>query len=929
MSDNKLSPVMQQYVDMKAENPDALLLFRLGDFYEVFFEDAKTVSAAIGIVLTHRGVDANGDDIPMCGIPWHAADNYFGRLVRDGYKVALVEQMETPAQAKAAGRKFVTRQVVRVLTPGTLTDENLLTPKNSNFLVAVAPRNKEQEQGTGVLSPVPCSFSSFLIAGCDISTGEFFIGESAAILDDLVRVNPAEIIYPETDAENPEIMRLRDTFKTTPVYEKLYNRADIDQIVFKIFGQNFASSRQVEERRVQSAVEKSQGDFSSNHESRVTSHAAAGLCGSATCNGAVALLAGYLFNTQRDANIAFRAPYAFKAGTQLLVDSATWKSLEIDSPINDGGTCLVDILDKTKTAAGARRLRSYLRALSGDIGEIRRRQEHIGHLILNRDVMGGLERILSRVPDVGRSLARLLSGRGAPRDLRVAADFMVMLGDAKSMGARLDSDLAAKFANIDTHDALAGELKFALNDELPTFFRDGGIIRAGFDPSLDNMKELANGAKETIAGLQAQYAAATGVGALRIKYNNILGYFIEVPSPRADALMNPENGFIHRQTMAGNMRFTTPRLIDLDNDVRSAAEKAGAIESEIIANLIEKIRAAADDLLNTAELIADADVWRALADVADEYSWVRPAVTESRAFDVRGGRHPVIEAVLRSRGDAFVKNDCVLDGRQIALLTGPNMAGKSTYLRQNALIVVLAHLGAFVPAERATIGVCDQLFSRVGASDNLAAGQSTFMVEMTETANILNRATRQSFIIFDEIGRGTATYDGMAIAQAVLEFLDDVKPRTLFATHYHELTALVPSSEFKVQGSKFKYSGDEPGITISQDGSACAHLNSVNCLTIEIREHNGEIVFMHKIIPGVASRSYGIHVAKMAGIPISVINRAEDVLNALETRTDAPARKTPPAVKKVEDVDMIVDEPGVKPQKVAAPANKTQLSLFG
>jgi DNA mismatch repair protein MutS len=408
------------------------------------------------------------------------------------------------------------------------------------------------------------------------------------------------------------------------------------------------------------------------------------------------------------------------------------------------------------------------------------------------------------------------------------------------------------------------------------------------------MKKLSSGARETIAALQAQYASATGVNTLKIKYNNILGYFIEVPSARADGLMNPTAGFIHRQTMAGSMRFTTERLIDLDNEVRSAAEKAAGIEAEIISGFIEKIRGVSGDLLGAAELIADADVWCALADAAEEYSWTRPDVAESCAFDVKGGRHPVIEAALRPRGDQFVKNDCTLNDRPVALLTGPNMAGKSTYLRQNALIVVLAHMGSFVPAASATIGICDQLFSRVGASDNLAAGQSTFMVEMSETANILNRATNRSFIIFDEIGRGTATYDGMAIAQAVLEFLDDLRPRTLFATHYHELTSLTQSE--------------------------C--ITNTQCLTIDVREHNDEIIFMHKIKPGVASRSYGIHVARMAGMPMSVVARAGEVLSGLETRAAPP-------VQVVGDVAAAIDEPGVKPQKVAQPAPKTQLSLFG
>lgn len=843
MEKPKLTPVMQQYMDMKSENPDALLMFRLGDFYESFFEDAKIISQNLGLVLTARGTDGDGADIPMCGIPWHAADNYFGRLVRAGFKVALVEQMETPAQAKARGHKYIERKIIRVLTSGTLTDENLLTPKNSNFLVAVVP-----------------NADAFDIAGCDISTGEFFVGRTADILDDLVRINPAEVIYPERDAETETVQHLRDVFKTTPVYEKLYHRADIDQIVSRIFSGAIDGATYVQ------------------------------------AMSAIQILAGYLFNTQRDATTTFRAPYVFKSGAQLLVDSATWRSLEIDAPISDGGACLIDVLDVTKTAAGARKLRGYLRTLSGDATEIRNRQEHIGHMILNSDVMATVAASLSSVPDVGRSLTRLLSGRGTPRDMRHVADFLIELPNFKMMSPRLDTGLAAQFSNINTHNDLAIKLSHALADELPTFFRDGGVIRDGFDVALDNMRALAHGAKETIAGLQSQYATQTGVHTLKIKYNNVLGYFIEVPSARADALMMPESGFIHRQTLAGNMRFTTAQLIDLDNNVRSAAERATGIENDIIANLIADIRAISDDLLSVADLLADLDVWYALATVARDYGWVRPTITDDGAFDIVGGRHPVIESVLRTRGDNFVKNDCNLNVRPIALLTGPNMAGKSTYLRQNALIVVLAHLGSFVPASRATIGICDQLFSRVGASDNLAAGQSTFMVEMSETANILRRATKKSFIIFDEIGRGTATYDGMAIAQAVLEYLDELSPRTLFATHYHELTALV---------------GDNAG-----------RLHNVSCLTIDVREHNNDIVFMHKIVAGVANRSYGIHVAKMAGMPASVVARAESVLAGLEGAratteniTPVPAAATTPAPK--------------KPSRVMQPNDTTQLTLFG
>lgn len=845
---SKLTPVMQQYVSMKEENPDALLMFRLGDFYEAFFDDAKIISKNLGLVLTQRGTDADGEDIPMCGIPWHAADNYFGRLVRAGFRVALVEQMETPAEAKARGHKFIDRKIIRVLTPGTLTDENLLTPKNSNFLISV----------------VILDDGLFDIAGCDISTGEFFVGKTADVFDDLVRINPAEVIYPEALAENETIMHLRDTFKTTPVYEKLYHRADIDTVVSSVFGGVVGHNENVDSE-----------------------------------DSAIKLLAGYLFNTQRGAAITFRAPYVYKNGKQLLIDSATWKSLEIDAPINDGGVCLTDVLDNTKTAAGARKLRSYLRTLSGDINEIKRRQGHIGHLLLNPKIMGAVSVTLGSIPDVGRSLSRLLSGRGTPRDMRHVADFLIELPNAKMLGSRLDDDLKNKFSNIDTHDALAAELNSALSDELPTFFRDGNVIRSGFDMSLDHMRGLAHGAKETIAGMQAEYATSTGIHNLKIKYNNILGYFIEVPSTKADVLMKPEAGFIHRQTLAGNMRFTTARLIDLDNDVRSAAEKSAAIESEIVSSFIEKIRQVSDDLLSSAELLADLDVWYSLAVVADKYSWVRPDITDEVTFDIIGGRHPVIDFVLRSRGDNFVKNDCNLNIKSVALLTGPNMAGKSTYLRQNALLVVLAHLGSFVPAVKATIGICDQLFSRVGASDNLAAGQSTFMVEMSETANILRRATRASFIIFDEIGRGTSTYDGMAIAQAVLEYLNQLQPRTLFATHYHELTALV---------------GCNPG-----------QLENVSCLTIDVREHNNEIIFMHKIVPGVANRSYGIQVAKMAGMPASVVARAEEVLVGLEAHNETLCNDVAHVSNEKENSK---DKRGE--DKVAQSKNtRVQLNLFG
>ena len=899
----ELTPVMQQYVDMKAECPGAVLLFRLGDFYESFFEDAKIISRALDLVLTKRGTDADGDQIPMCGIPWHAAENYMARLVRGGYSVAIAEQMETPEEAKARGRKQIERKIVRVLTAGTLTDENLLSPKKSNFLVAVVPT--ELNNKSEILN------HKFEIAGCDISTGEFFVGEldGDVLTDELCRLNPAEIIYPESAAESPVIKRVRETFKTTPIYDRLFARENIGQTATDIF--------KIEQTQI---------------------------------NTAIHLLAGYLDMTQRGATLSFRAPYRLGAGARLLCDAATWRSLEIDEAIQPGGATLLDVIDKTRTSAGARRLRAYLRELSGDMDEIRRRQERIGHLCLNSDVALALRATLSKVPDIGRAISRLLSNRGTPRDLRAISEFACMLPNIKTIGARLDADMSAQFAAIDTNDNLALELKSALADNLPAFFREGGVIRQGYDCALDHMNSLAHGAREVIAGLQSEYAASTGSVSLKIKYNNILGYYIEVPSKQADKLFVPESGFIHRQTMVGNVRFTTARLIELDNEVRGAADRARGIEQEIIARLIEMVKDASGSLMYAADLLADADVWGTLAECAEEYRWVRPVITDDCGFDVRGGRHPVVEKILRSRAQQFVRNDCVLSAKPtkqssdcrvqssdnnenksnselcnlnsrsydqcIALITGPNMAGKSTYLRQNALIVVLAHLGSFVPADSAKIGICDQLFSRVGASDNLAAGQSTFMVEMTETANILNRATEKSFIIFDEIGRGTATFDGLSIAWAVLEFLDKLAPRTLFATHYHELTSLVrESAEFRVQSS------DKNKLN-----SELCTLNSVKALTISVAEHNNEIIFLHKIVPGVATSSYGIHVAKMAGMPDAVVLRAEQVLGNLEGNKSSDCRVQSSDSDKSKFNSELCNLNSVK---ISEPARKPQMSLFG
>ena len=799
MSDNKLTPIMKQYLSMKEENPDAVLMFRLGDFYEVFFSDAIVVSEVLGLVLTHRGKDADGKDIPMCGVPWYASENYFGRLVKAGFNVALVEQTETPLQAKARGAKFIERKIVRVLTSGTLTDDNLLSPKKSNFLASV----------------FNSGYNVFEFAVCDISTGEFFIGNSDNIVDDMIRISPAELIYPDKISENKEILELKEIFKTSSITEKLYQRTDIFDIKKSVFDLELEKSFD---------------------------------------NNAVTLLACYLNNTQKDSKISFRYPYRFENKDLLSIDSSTWKSLELDSSLNENSVCLLDILDKTNTAFGARKLRYYIRNLSGNLNVISERQSHIKHIINDKILAKDIKTILSKIPDISRSLNRLLSNRGFPKDLFCISIFLNMLSEIQKLGSRLDKNLSDKFSKINLHSILAEELKSALSDEdIPNYFRDGNFIKSGFNSDLDAVRDLSNGAKNTIAKLQSSYIDLTSVN-IKIKYNNFLGYFIEVPISKSDNLLKMSDVFIHRQTISNNMRFTTKELISLDNDIRSATEKSFAIESEIINSFIEKLRNISKDLLNITDLIADLDVWYSLAICAKDNNWICPKISNNNEFFVNGARHPVVEFMLKSKSNIFVKNNCFLDNKKIALITGPNMAGKSTYLRQNALIIILSHLGSFIPADEAVIGLCDQLFSRVGASDNLAAGQSTFMVEMKETANILKRMTEKSFIIFDEIGRGTSTYDGMAIAQSVLEFLNTCKPRTLFATHYHELTHLVKDNM----------------------------LNNTSCLTIEIEEYKNEIIFLHKIIDGVANKSYGIHVAKMAGIPNNVIDRAEKILESLE-----------------------------------------------
>ncbi|MDR0448896.1 MAG: DNA mismatch repair protein MutS [Rickettsiales bacterium] len=844
--EKELSPVMQQYVSMKHQVPDALLLFRLGDFFEAFFNDAKIISKALDIVLTKRGTDADGSGIPMCGIPEKAADSYIGRLVKAGFRVAIADQMETPEAAKLRGAKQIRREVVRVITPGTLTDETLLSAKSRNMLMAVVknespaatssctmdpglrrgdergqgPEQRRGDEGGRDTAVNPRydgrgmagdNTNEWWLAACDISTGEFLVGSATFdIFEIIARINPAEVIMPEEFSEDPVAIKIKNLRTLHFVHKNVADRSDAGDIKDRIFGRRHMD------------------------------------------NPSVDLLAVYLYQTQRGAPLVFQAPKGFNSGRVLSIDASSYESLEIDKSIRADGASLLDMIDRTKTSMGARRLKAYLREIPMEMAEISARHAIVEFLVKDSKVRDDAAVALCATPDISRSLTRLVLGRGNPRDLISAREFTKAAARFRALGVRLNEDFAEKFSKISEFRALRELFENALADEAPTLFRDGGTIKAGYSKPLDHLRNMGGNAKNLVAGLQKTYIDKTGIATLKIKFNNMLGYFVEVMAKYAEPLMDKESGFIHRQTIANNMRFTTGELANLDSEIRSSADKALALEQELILEIIEKVKAESEAIIEASNLIADLDVWVGLAEAAEEFYWAKPTMVAEPVLKITGGRHPVVEKMMRAKAVPFVPNDCDLagGGRAINLITGPNMAGKSTYLRQNALIVILAHLGSFVPAASATIGLCDKLFSRVGASDNLAQGQSTFMVEMSETANILRNATRHSFVILDEIGRGTATWDGMAIAQATLEFLDSVSPRTIFATHYHELTEL--------------------------------KLASLVFSTMQVKEHKGEIVFMYKVAPEATGKSYGIHVAKLAGMPDSVVARAEQILKGLE-----------------------------------------------
>ncbi|MFV0627495.1 MAG: DNA mismatch repair protein MutS [Alphaproteobacteria bacterium] len=821
------TPMMAQYLEIKRENQDSLLFYRMGDFYELFFEDAVTASKALDIALTKRGKH-EGEDIPMCGVPFHAYESYLSKLIRNGYKVAVCEQVEDPKEAKKRGAKSVVkREVVRVVTQGTITEDNLLDSRRNNFLLCVVKQND-------VLG----------VSWIDLSTTEFYTqnmelknrAEDVVLSSVLARLSPVEIVVSDLYLQNPQNFAVLNEYREmlTVMPQARFNSENANKRLLNLFGVETLES------------------FGSFSRQEIT---------------AAGVLIDYIDNTQRGNMPRIEKPVRIYENNVMEIDGASRRNLELlESSIGDKGASLLSVVDKTITGAGARLLASRIAnpLLSKD--EINQRLDVVEFFMVQEHVRQDLRVLLKSCPDIERAVSRLSLGRGGPRDLDNIKNTLGKIPKIRNIIAEyvktksqiveeIPSSLQGIISKLGNYSTLVDNIENALKEELPLLARDGGFIKKGYYAPLDELKYIKEDSNKLILDLQKKYADETKISNLKVKYNNVIGYFIEVPTKFSTEMLENPN-FIHRQSISTAARFTTVELNELETKIIGASERSVAIELELYAELVTQVLAHGDEISKTARALAEIDVAMGLAELAIEKNYCRPLIDDSLSFDVKDGRHPVVEeAIIKEHKTQFVGNNCHLgtNSSLLWLLTGPNMAGKSTFLRQNAIIAIMAQMGSFVPCSSAHIGVVDKIFSRVGASDDLARGRSTFMVEMVETASILNQATPNSFVILDEIGRGTATFDGLSIAWAVIEHLHEInKCRALFATHYHELTSLV---------SKLKNM-------------------SLHCM--KIKEYNGEVVFMHEVIDGVADRSYGIHVAKIAGLPSLVVKRAEQVLDSLE-----------------------------------------------
>jgi DNA mismatch repair protein MutS len=869
-----MTPMMEQYIEIKAANPDCLLFYRMGDFYELFFDDAEVASRALGIVLTKRGKHL-GRDIPMCGVPIERSDEYLHRLIASGHRVAVCEQLEDPAEARKRGAKSVVRRdVVRLVTSGTLTEDSLLDARRNNYLLAIARARLSSTE------------DRFALAWIDISTGEFNVAECdrAGLAAAVARIEPGEVIVADALFSDIELAPyLRGLPAVTPLTRDVFDGATAERRLASFFGV---------------ATTASFGAFS---RIELTAAAAA---------------VTYIERTQLGKRPPLSPPVREAVGATLAIDQATRSNLELIRTL--GGErrgSLLAAIDRTVTAAGSRLLAQRLAAPLTDPVEIAHRLDAVAAFVDDSAARSELRGRLKEVPDLARASARIVVGRGGPRDLGAIRDGIFAAAEfAERLAAlaEVPRDLATAIAALRRPEpAIATELQQALDDELPAFRRDGGFVRADYEAALDEARALRDESRRVIAALQVRYAETTSVKSLKIRHNNVLGYFVDVTAQHGEKLLTaPLNStFIHRQTLAGQVRFTTTELGELEAKIANAADRALAMELEIFDRLAARVTAASAEIKQAAEALAVVDATAALAMLAVERDYVRPEVDGSLNFVIAGGRHPVVEQALGADGGPFVANDSDLspppppfppplagEGRvgagKIWLVTGPNMAGKSTFLRQNALIAVLAQMGSFVPARAAHIGVVDRLFSRVGAADDLARGHSTFMVEMVETAAILNQAGERALVILDEIGRGTATFDGLSIAWATIEHLHESnRCRTLFATHFHEMAALA------------------------------AKLPRLHNATMRVKEWHGDVVFLHEVVPGAADRSYGIQVAKLAGLPPSVIERAKLVLAQIEAED-----RTSPARKLIDDLPLFA---AARPAPAAPRRDEALTALLG
>ncbi|MEL7199763.1 MAG: DNA mismatch repair protein MutS [Pseudomonadota bacterium] len=805
--------MMQQYLALKEAAAGSLLFYRMGDFFELFFDDAREASRILDIALTTRG-EHGGEPVPMCGVPVHSAEGYLARLIKAGCRVAIAEQTETPDEAKArakregrpASKALVARDIVRFVTAGTLTEEALLEPRRANVIAALA-----DVRGT------------IGIASCDISTGTMTLEECApeALPAEIARLGPSEIVSPEGWT------------------------GGIDEPV-EFEPREFSSDRGTQ--RLQDIHEVSTldgfGDFS-----RAMLAAAGGLI-------------AYLDHVGRG-NLPLLLPPVLRANSaSMAMDEATRASLEILESANAGGapgkaSTLIGAVDRCRTGAGSRLLAQDLSAPLVEANAIEDRLALVQFWLDRPIERADLRDQLRQLPDLGRALGRIVAGRGSPRDLGQVRDGLAsaqVLHETLRDTADQPALMQQLLPRLSGHNALIDLLSRALVASPPTERSGGGFIADGYDASLDELRQISGSARKAIAAMEARYRDETRIASLKIKHNGVLGYFIEVPSRHADALMDPDSGFTHRQTMKGAVRFNSLTLHEEAARIAESGGHALAAEDAHFEHLSGQVSDARNAIAATAAALARIDVAAAMAERASEGDWCRPAITQAQDLMISGGRHPVVEAALAKTGDRFVANDCSLDlADRLWLIGGPNMGGKSTFLRQNALIVVLAQAGCFVPAVEAQIGLVDRLFSRVGASDNLARGRSTFMVEMVETAAILSQATDRSFVILDEVGRGTSTYDGLALAWAVAETVhSEIGCRCLFATHYHELARLADQCE------------------------------ALSLHHVRAREWKGDLVLLHELAKGAADRSYGLAVAKLAGVPPAAVARAKQVLEKLE-----------------------------------------------